>query len=133
MHRVRLAVRENRLTDTAVTEGDYIPFIEDHGCGWVVEERGEIVGFAVGDARDGNVWALFVDPEHEGRGLGRRLHDAMVEWLREQGLHQLHLTTDPGTRAQRFYEAAGWRCTGPTGKGALRFELDLPTDEKNLD
>lgn len=123
MHRVRLAVRENRLTTTVLTEGDYQAAIEHHGRGWVTEEHGEVVGFAVGDARDGNIWALFVHPDHERRGHGRRLHDAMVSWLWARGLRRLWLTTDPGTRAQRFYEAAGWRQAGAAEHGAVRLEL----------
>jgi GNAT superfamily N-acetyltransferase len=74
------------------------------GRGWVVEIQGGIVGFAIANATDGNVWALFVHPDHERRGYGRRLHDVMVSWLWEQGALKLWLTTDPGTRAQGFYE-----------------------------
>lgn len=48
MHRVRLAVRENRLT-SRITEEDYIPAIEETGRGWVVEVDGGVVGFAVGN------------------------------------------------------------------------------------
>lgn len=123
MHRVRLAVRENRLTSTAVTEADYIPLLERHGRGWVIEASGTVVAFAVGDARDGNIWALFVHPDHEGRGFGRRLHDTMVAWLWSTGLRQLWLTTEPGTRAERFYAAAGWQRAASTASGATRFEL----------
>lgn len=126
MHRVRMSVRENRLTSLVLTEAHYLEHIETLGRGWVVEDRGEIVGFAVGNATDGNIWALFVDPGHEGRGHGRRLHDAMVEWLWSRGLERLWLTTDRGTRAQRFYEAAGWRSAG-IQHGELRFELDRPS------
>jgi GNAT superfamily N-acetyltransferase len=96
MHRIRLAVRENRLTSTVITERDYIPAIEENGRGWVVESRGWIVGFAIGTAVTGNIWALFVDPLEEGRGHGRRLHGAMVEWLFSQGVRRLWLSTGPG-------------------------------------
>jgi GNAT superfamily N-acetyltransferase len=132
MHRVRTAVFENRLTSTIVTEADYLAAIENSGQGWVIDVDGEIVGFAVGNATDGNIWALFVDPRHEGRGYGRCLHDATVAWLRSRGCERLWLTTDPGTRAQRFYEAAGWRCTGGTEKGELRFELGSFQDASNI-
>jgi GNAT superfamily N-acetyltransferase len=64
-----------------------------------------------------------VHPDHEGRGYGRALHDAMVEWLWSQGLHTLWLTTDPGTRAQKFYERAGWQLVGPASHGEQRYEL----------
>jgi len=113
MHRLRTSVLENRLTSTAITEVDYIDAIEVRGRGWVVDIDGAIVGFVVGNAIDGNLWALFVEPRYEGHGYGRRLHDTVVTWLWACGLDELWLTTDPGTRAQRFYEAAGWRCVGP--------------------
>ena len=77
----------------------------------------------IGNATNGNVWALFVHPEHEGRGYGRQLHDMMVAWLWSAGLGRLWLTTEPGTRAQRFYEKAGWQLTDTTKGGELRYEL----------
>ena len=81
MQRVRRAVRENRLVSTVIRDEDVLDAIERTGRGWVVEEGGEVVGFAIGNA-NGNIWALFVDPDHEGRGHGRRLHDTMTDWLR---------------------------------------------------
>ena len=123
MHRVRLAVRENRLSDPArFTEADYVRDIEETGRGWVVEACGEVVAFAIGRRTDGNVWALFVDPAHEGRGYGTRLHDALVAWLEEHGPGVLWLTTDPGTRAERFYRARGWVERGEPSAGERRFE-----------
>ncbi|TAN55899.1 MAG: GNAT family N-acetyltransferase, partial [Betaproteobacteria bacterium] len=65
----------------------------------------------------------FVDPAHEGRGHGRRLHDAMVAWLWSSGLRRLWLTTEAGTRAQHFYEAAGWKIRSRLPSGELIFEL----------
>lgn len=108
MHGVRLAVRENRLRSSVITEKHYIPFIEEVGRSWVVVEDGAVLGFAAGHKTTGNIWALFVDPAQEGRGLGFALHAAMVGWLFEQDLRRLGLDTEPGTRAQRFYGAAGW-------------------------
>jgi hypothetical protein len=49
MHRVRLAVRENRLTSSAITEQHYLPAIEETGRGWVIEVSGTVVAFAVGN------------------------------------------------------------------------------------
>lgn len=126
MHRVRLSVQENRLRSTVISEADYVSSIEVHGRGWVVESQGQIVAFAIGNAKDGSIWALFVHPEHEGRGYGRQLHEVMVKWLRSQGQQLLWLTTDLGTRAQRFYEEAGWSFVGSTEKGDARFELVQP-------
>lgn len=112
MHRVRLAVRENRLTSNRIREEHYAPEITVTGRGWVVEVNGVIVAFAIGNFVTGNIWALFVDPEAEGRGHGGRLHDAMVAAMLASGLARLHLGTAQGTRAERFYLAKGWRASG---------------------
>ena len=122
IQRVRHSVRENRLVSTTIRDDQVRDAIELTGRGWVIESAGEVLAFAVGNATNGNIWALFVDPDHERRGYGRLLHDTMVAWLRSQGLTRLWLTTEPNTRAQRFYEAAGWQRIGPTQSGELRYE-----------
>lgn len=126
MHRVRHSVRENRLVSATITEKDYIPALEQTGRGWVVEVDGSVVAFAIGNAHTGNIWALFVDPQHERRGHGRALHDVMVAWLFSRGVPQLWLSTDPNTRAERFYRAAGWQYAGMLPTGEMRFELSNP-------
>jgi GNAT superfamily N-acetyltransferase len=127
MHRVRTAVSENRLGDPSrITPSDYAAAISELGCGWVAEVSGALVGFAVG-YRSGNIWALFVHPDHEGCGHGKALHCAMVSWLWAQGLRKLWLTTDPGTRAEAFYRSQGWRSCGRVSGGELRLELDRPS------
>ena len=130
IQRVRHSVRENRLVSAVITDDDVRRAIEVTGRGWVVELRGEVVAFAVGNAASGNIWALFVHPDHERRGYGRRLHDAMVGWLWDQGLDRLWLTTEPGTRARGFYEAAGWQRVGATDRGELRYELPRALDPR---
>lgn len=127
MQRVRLAVRENTLSDPSrITEADYIAAQEILGHSWVIEQEGLIVGFATA-YHSGNVWALFVHPEHEGRGHGRALHATLTAWAWAQGLTRLTLSTDPGTRAERFYLAQGWQPCGYTADGERRFELPAPT------
>jgi GNAT superfamily N-acetyltransferase len=123
MHRIRVAVRENRLADPSLVQPeDYRRMMMDAGRGWVAEADGRILGFAVADLRRGNVWALFVDPDTEGRGIGRRLHDAMMGWMFAAGAERVWLSTDPGTRAETFYRAAGWV---PAGEhhGEARYEM----------
>jgi GNAT superfamily N-acetyltransferase len=128
MHRVRMSVRENRLVSTVITEEDTRKAIEESGRGWVVEIDGQIVGFAIVNITNSNIWSLFVDPAYECRGYGRLMHDEMLEWSWSQGLKHLWLSTEPGTRAQRFYEKAGWKNVGPTEKGEVRFEKLSPNN-----
>lgn len=123
MHCVRLAVRENRLSDPArITEADYVAALAELGRTWVVEQEGEIVAFATA-YRSGSIWALFVHPDHEGRGCGHALHAAVVSWLWSLGHTRLWLTTSPDTRAERFYVSRGWQPCGRTASGELRLEL----------
>ena len=126
IQRVRHAVKENRLTSRAISDDEVAHAIEVSGRGWVVEVDSTIVGFAIGNAQDGNIWALFIDPEHEGHGHGRLLHDSIVAWLWSRGLRKFWLSTEPGTRAQRFYSSAGWTDRGLLPSGELRFELHRP-------
>ncbi len=126
IQRVRHAVRENRLSSGVITDDDVAHAVEQSGRGWVVEVGSQVVAFAVGNAATGNIWALFVDPAHEGRGYGRCLHDEMLAWLWSRGLQRLFLSTEPGTRADRFYQAAGWQRRGVLPSGEVRFEMYAP-------
>ncbi len=109
MHRVRKAVLENRLTSNKIREEHYVPYLEELGRSWVaLNDVGEVLGFAAGNKETGNIWALFVHPDAEGKGIGKQLHDIMIAWLFSTGLRELNLSTDAKTRAQQFYERAGW-------------------------
>ncbi|TGE23200.1 GNAT family N-acetyltransferase [Hymenobacter metallicola] len=120
---VRLAVRENRLSDPARVPAEaYVDYLTRRGRGWVAEEAGRIVGFAIADVQDHSVWALFLDPDYEGQGIGKTLHDQLLTWYFQQTTHPIWLSTGPGTRAEEFYRRRGWRETGRTKSGEVRFE-----------
>lgn len=122
MHVVRRAVRENALSNRGrITEASYAPFVAA-GSAWVAAaDDGAILGFAALDLADASVWALFVHPDHEGMGIGRALHDALVDAAAARGVAALWLTTAPGTRAERFYRDAGWQDSGTSDAGDMRF------------
>jgi GNAT superfamily N-acetyltransferase len=125
MHRIRMSVNENRLSDPAlVQEHHYLTMFLERGRGWVAVSEDRIVGFVVVDLSRSNVWALFVDPEAEGRGIGRQLHEAMMEWVFScPGIERVWLSTTPGTRAEGFYRAAHWRHAGEEPDGEVRYEM----------
>lgn len=121
MHRVRMAVRENRLTDIGrVTPGSYLPYI-DAETAWVAETEDGIAGFAAIDAGSSSVWALFVKPDAQGSGIGTALHRQLLDWARNEGLGHLALTTEGGSRAARFYGRAGWTQVGTGADGQVQF------------
>ena len=81
MHAVRLAVNENRLSDPdRIKPADYQKRLEESGKGWVCEIDDTIVGFAIVDLDEAQIWALFMHPAHEGQFIGRMLHDMMITW-----------------------------------------------------
>jgi GNAT superfamily N-acetyltransferase len=122
MMELRLSVHENQLSHPGqVTPEDCRRHVE-RGQMWAWEEGGEILGIAASDCDTGWIWALFVRPGHEGRGIGRALFAIACDALIRAGFRTLTLSTDPDTRAARFYRAAGWRETGYGPDGELIFE-----------
>lgn len=74
MARIRLSVTENTLSDPArVTLQMYHDYLDLRGRGWVCRSGGTIVGFGYASRDDASIWALFVQPGYEGRGIARRL------------------------------------------------------------
>lgn len=106
-----------------VTDKDVEDYITKRGKGWVCEIDNSIVGFAIVSVTDHNVWALFILPGFEQRGIGRRLHNEMMDWYFSQTGEIIWLSTEPGTRAETFYRMAGWREAGIYGRGEIKFEM----------
>jgi GNAT superfamily N-acetyltransferase len=123
---VRNAVKENTLSDPLlVSDADCVEFITVRGKGWVCEIDGSVVGFSIVDMKDSNIWALFIDPDFEKRGIGRQLHNIMIDWYFTQTKENVWLGTAPGTRAEAFYRKTGWKEIGMHGKGEVKFEMDF--------
>jgi len=112
--------------------------VEDHARRWrawpptlVAEREGKIVGFvAVGAGRDeesdGELYTIYVHPDHGGAGIGRALIGAGEERRRELGHKEAVLWVLKGNpRTRRFYELAGWSADG-TGRVGELFGFQLP-------
>ena len=124
---VRSAVHENRLRDSqSESVGLVANWLFDNSTFWVWEEDGAIQGFSAADPRDGSIFALFVDPHYEGRGIGRALLPLACEILGASGHATARLTTDPGTRAERFYRMDGWTEIGRQEDCQIIFQKALP-------
>lgn len=121
---VRNAVKENVLSNPAlVPDKDVEEYITKRGKGWVCVIDDVVAGFSIADLVDHNIWALFVDPAHEGKGIGKQLHNLMLDWYFEQTDETVWLGTAPGTRAETFYRKQGWKEVGVHGKGEVKFEM----------
>ncbi|HQY11287.1 MAG: GNAT family N-acetyltransferase [Ferruginibacter sp.] len=125
---VRNAVKENRLSDPSlVPDQDVEEYISNRGRGWVCEAGNRIVGFAIADIVANNIWALFIHPDHEARGIGKKLHRMMLDWYFLQTKETVWLGTEPNSRAEKFYRMQGWKEAGVHGKGEIKFEMDHET------
>lgn len=123
---VRNTVKENTLSNPGlVTDKDCEEFITQRGKGWVCEIENRIVGFAIADLKDNNIWALFIHPDFEKKGIGKQLHNQMLNWYFSQTKNKVWLGTAPNTRAAFFYKKCGWTEFGTHGKNEIKFEMSF--------
>jgi GNAT superfamily N-acetyltransferase len=128
LFRVRTSVHENHETveDLAtldITRESVARMLDsDDACGWCAELNERIVGFAIARRSERDLFALFIEPGFEGRGLGSTLLNSAVEWLSESGTGELRLTTGRGARAQAFYLKRGWVDIGTPSSEVVMLE-----------
>ena len=100
---VRTSVAENHLSreemrEMGITENTVSSMIKEGRCAWVAVDGCKVIGFSMIILDEGSLFAAFVLPEYESRGVGRSL----VE-LAEQELFKHHdaawLETDKNSRA----------------------------------
>ncbi len=87
-------------------------------CTWVAEDRGCVVGYAhagpfrpePGEGSDaGELWGIYVDPDHWGHGHGRALMAVVIDHFTLCGDDAAYLwVMHDNERARRFLERAGW-------------------------
>jgi GNAT superfamily N-acetyltransferase len=99
----------------------------------VAEVDADVAGFAsVGAAREGDdstgeLYAIYVDPDRWGTGVGRALIAGAEARLRAASFREAILwVLDDNPRARRFYEAAGWAHDGGSKQDT---HLDTLVDE----
>jgi GNAT superfamily N-acetyltransferase len=121
---IRLSVKENALSDPRrITREMYVDYLSASGKGWLCEVDEEVVGFSVASTGDASIWALFVKPAYEGRGIGKRLLKLATSWLFEMGAQSVILSTAAHTRADRFYELQGWKRGDIKPDGEVAYRL----------
>ena len=116
---VRLSTIENAVTmdeiaqDYGITPDSLAVSMASDVRGWICEDEGRAVGYAMGDRSHGEVTVVAVRPGYEGRGIGRAVLARVEAWLFSQGHDEIWLLAnpDPGVRAHGFYRKFGWRGT----------------------
>lgn len=127
---IRTSVRENHLSleqlaDLGVTPAAISQAIAAAPCIWIAEVEGQPAAFAMADADDACVFAAFVRPGLERRGLGRMLMAKAEAYL--FATHRtIWLVTDGNSRASGFYRTLGWLPVAELDGGDIRFEKCAP-------
>jgi GNAT superfamily N-acetyltransferase len=66
--------------------------------------------------RLGELYAIYVDPPHQGRGIGSALHESLLNWLAGEGYTEVALWVLEANRPSRlWYSRRGWHPDGDTG------------------
>ena len=111
---IRTSVRENHqsreeLARIGVTSESVQEMLASNSRAWVAEVDDYPAAFLMANAEEATVFAMFVRPAYEGRGLGRALMERAESWLFDQGASEIWLTTgsDPRIRANGFYRRLG--------------------------
>lgn len=102
---------ELMITVASLCQGEY----------WVACDGDQIVGCASlcldKDHRSGIVHSFFIDPDHQGRGVGRMLWDQLLARAHAYGMSNVRLDADPN--AVPFYLAMGFSVVGDAPSGSI--------------
>lgn len=122
---VRNSVKENHLSNPNLIPDDLVEeFITKRGKGFACEIDKKIVGFSIVDFVENNVWALFLLPEFEGKGIGKKLHQLMLDEYFSKTKETIWLSTEANSRAETFYKKQGWKNAGFLGN-EVKFEMSF--------
>ena len=100
---------------------------------FVAEVDGELVGFCgLGANRDkdatedtGELYAIYIDPDHMGTGAGSTLMATGLAYLKEAGFNSATLwVLSTNTKTREFYEHKGWNVDGKS-KVETRQDFEL--------
>lgn len=96
----------------------------------VIETDGTVVGFMMADIREGEfgleepsgwIERFGIDPDHQGRDLGKQLFDAITSHFREQGVRTVRTLVDTDEKGiAGFLSALGF---APSRLQALEMKL----------
>jgi GNAT superfamily N-acetyltransferase len=102
----------------------------------VCEMEEGLVGFAaLGPSRDhdtdsaktGEMYALYVEPDHWGKGAGRALWERALDELQARGYRDVILwVLEANARARGFYEHVGFQLEPGTNKTIERYSVTIP-------
>lgn len=83
----------------------------------VAEVNGSVVGYVIASHRDEEIVSIAVMPEFRRKGVGRRLMEEAMEYLKGKGARKAELMVRVGNvGAIKFYEGLGFEKVGVVPK-----------------
>ena len=129
---IRTSVVQNHLSREQMDALGITPQVlrsalDEGPCIWIAEVDQRPVAFSMIDRTEGEVFAMFVRPAYENRGLGRLLMDAAEAEL-FKAHERIVLVTDgrPEIRANGFYQRLGWTVVERIDDRDVRYEKRRP-------
>lgn len=93
----------------------YSQYDEQKDCVWICEHNNSIVGFLLLMHRENNAAQLryfLLVPQYRGIGLGRKLMELCMQWLKSHNYQSAYLwTTHEQTAAAALYKKFGFKLT----------------------
>lgn len=125
---IRTSVSQNHLSREQMSALGITPqvlaeAIKEGPCVWIAEVDGKPAAFSMIDSTEGEVFAMFVSPPYENRGLGRLLMKVAEAALFERH-DTIYLITDGRNevRANGFYQRLGWTVVDKADEDDVRYE-----------
>jgi RimJ/RimL family protein N-acetyltransferase len=105
---------------------------------FVLERRGELVGFLVGflsqtHADEAYIHAVGIAPGDRGKGLGRLLYQRFFAVVAAHGRRRVRAVTSPvNTGSVEFHRRLGFAVTEPAGDGSVSFLREVEVDASHV-
>lgn len=126
MTKISISAKQSNGYDDAFMDAcrDELTVTVAHLCQgeyWVACDGTQIIGCASlcpdKDHHSGQIHSFFIDPDHQGQGVGRMLWDHLLMRAHAYGMSDVRLDADPN--AVPFYKALGFESAGEVPSGSI--------------
>jgi GNAT superfamily N-acetyltransferase len=76
---------------------------------WVAWANGGLIGFSMANRTNGEVWAMAIGPEWEGKDIDRELMRQAEAWLLSHGWAEIWAAVPPEENAHGFCNGPAWQ------------------------